>query len=185
MSDTRNATGAAKPAIYADAMSQLVITIIGPDRPGLVESLSATIAQHGGNWTESRLAHLAGRFAGLVRIEVPSENLGPLRSAVQEITGLTVVVESGSDTGLAKAPVRLEVVGQDRPGIVSQLSRVIAQHGCNVEELSSAVTSAPMTGEPLFTASFSLRVPDQMDLGELRREIETIAADLMVETTLG
>ncbi|MBP7950884.1 MAG: ACT domain-containing protein [Verrucomicrobiales bacterium] len=166
-------------------MSQLVMTLIGTDRPGLVEMLSATVAAHGGNWLESRLAHLAGRFAGLVRIEAPDENVAALKAALGDISELTVVVESGSLQQAVQAPVRLEVVGQDRPGIVRQLSQAIARNGFNVEELSSAVTSAPMSGEPIFTAKFLLHARDGADVERLRLEIEKIAADLMVETRLG
>ncbi len=47
-------------------MADLVLTLIGPDRPGLVEAVAEPIAAHGGNWLESRMAHLAGQFAGIV-----------------------------------------------------------------------------------------------------------------------
>ena len=56
-------------------MTDLVLTLIGPDRPGLVESLAKRVTAHGGNWVESRMAHLAGQFAGILRVEVPPENV--------------------------------------------------------------------------------------------------------------
>ena len=52
-------------------MTDLVLTLIGSDRPGLVEAVAEVIAGHGGNWLESRMAHLAGKFAGILRVEIP------------------------------------------------------------------------------------------------------------------
>jgi len=51
----------------------LVLTVIGPDRPGLVESLSQAIAQQEGNWLESRMARMAGQFAGILRVNIEEE----------------------------------------------------------------------------------------------------------------
>lgn len=161
------------------------MTIIGPDRPGLVEILSTTIASHDGNWMESRLAHLGGRFAGLIRVEAPDGQIASLQATLTSLPGLTVVVEQAESSAIIQHDlVHLELLGQDHPGIVQQISAVIARHGFNVEELSSSVISAPMSGEPLFKASLSLRGPGDSTTG-LRAALEKLASDLMVETTLG
>ena len=55
----------------------LVMTVIGQDRPGLVESVAALVAENGGNWLESRMSRLGGHFAGILRVEVPGENEAP------------------------------------------------------------------------------------------------------------
>src|SRR4051812_39342368 len=119
----------------------LVMTIIGQDRPGLVETVAALVAQHGGNWLESRMSRLGGQFAGILRVEAPSENELPLIAALEKLSaqGLTVVVHPDRETlspNSAKFS-RLEIVGQDRPGIVREISRVLAAHAVNVEELET------------------------------------------------
>ncbi len=163
----------------------LVMTVIGADRPGLVESVADVIVRHGGNWLESRMSRLGGQFAGILRLAVPTENEVRLVRALNELqgAGLSVIVHPDATTA-AKPMARLsklEIVGQDRPGIVRQITHTLAKHGVNVEELQSECASAAMTGEPLFNACATLSIPNSCDTQELRRELEKIAADLIVD----
>lgn len=164
----------------------LVLTLIGPDRPGLVDSLAEIVRRHGGNWIESRMAHLAGQFAGVLRIAVPVESAAALEGELAglESRGLRVLFvaepedESGSAAGVA---ARLEVMGQDRPGIVAAVSRVLAERGVNVEELRTECSSAPWSGETLFKVHAVLTLPDGVGVDALRSALEGIGGDLMVE----
>jgi glycine cleavage system regulatory protein len=166
----------------------LVMTIIGRDRPGLVDLVSGLIAKHGGNWLESQMSRLGGHFAGILRIEVPRAQQTALVEALHGLTaeGLSVVCHADAPEAATGQPasVRLELVGQDRPGIVSQISHALARHGVNVEELTTECSSAPMSGETLFKAQALLHVPASCHLAELRDELEKIAADLVVDVTL-
>jgi glycine cleavage system regulatory protein len=166
----------------------LVMTIIGQDRPGLVETVAALVAQHGGNWLESRMSRLGGQFAGILRVEAPSENELPLIAALEKLSaqGLTVVVHPDRETLIPNSSKfsRLEIVGQDRPGIVREISRVLAAHAVNVEELETERASAAMSGESLFKATARLSIPDQCDGLKLRNDLEKIAEDLIVEISL-
>jgi glycine cleavage system regulatory protein len=171
--------------------TSLVLTCIGPDRHGLVEALSRAVAEHGGNWVESRMAHLAGRFAGILRVDVPSEQAEALGRALEALAreGLRVVLESSSGpaasaTEAAPRLLKLELVGQDRPGIVRDVSRVLASYAVNVDELHTQCTSAPESGGTLFLANAVLRVPSKVDTEKLRAELERIANDLMVDVVL-
>jgi glycine cleavage system regulatory protein len=165
----------------------LVLTLLGPDRPGLVEAMAALIARHGGNWLESRMAQLAGQFAGILRVEVPPENVAPLQAALGgfEAQGLRIVALGG-----AAAPVEsvqeidLEIVGQDHSGIVRDLSQVLVRHGVNIEELITDRSSAPMAGSLLFSARARLRMPTAVDTARLKADLEKIAHDLMVDLKL-
>ncbi|MCX8156912.1 MAG: ACT domain-containing protein [Verrucomicrobiae bacterium] len=167
----------------------LVMTIIGPDRPGLVEQVAALVAAHGGNWLESRMAHLGGQFAGILRVAVPPEQQAALENALRQLhqAGLHVVAQAGP-TPPAASPagrlLRLELVGHDRPGIVRDISRVLAAHNVNVEELETGCESAPMSGEILFRAQAQISVPPACDLAALRAALEKIAADLIVDLHL-
>jgi glycine cleavage system regulatory protein len=166
----------------------LVMTVLGQDRPGLVRSLADLVVEHGGNWLESRMSRLGGQFAGILRIEIPSEKEPLLVAALKrlELQGLTVVVHPDRQPlvgGAARLNV-LEIVGQDRPGIVRQISQVLANHGVNVEELSTGCLSAAMSGETLFKASARLSIPLTCNISEMRCELEKIAEDLIVEVSL-
>ncbi len=167
--------------------TSLVLTCIGPDRPGLVESLSRLVADHDGNWVESRMAHLGGQFAGLLRIEVDEERSSGLVHALEahgkdgfRITVTPTEVDTDRETRLLK----LSLVGRDRAGIVRDISRVLAAHDVNVEELETSCTSAPESGEPLFQAKASLHVPSSVSTDDLRDGLEEIANDLMVDVDL-
>jgi|SRR5579859_2589403 len=168
-------------------LTPLVMTIIGPDRTGLVESVARVVAEQGGNWLESRMSRLGGEFAGILRIELPADKRQPLLDALQKLqgAGLTVVVRPDE----LKIPAatgrqtKLEIIGHDRPGIVREITRALAHAGVNVEEFSSEIVSAPMSGETLFKARAHLQLPEGCDLAALKTELEKIAADLLVDVS--
>ena len=165
----------------------LVLTVIGSDRPGLVELVARIIASHGGNWLESRMSRLGGEFAGIIRVEIAPPAEAALMSALSTLSaqGLTVVSRRGS---AEPPPVRrfaaIDLVGHDRPGIVRDISQALARAGANVEELTTSCESAPMSGEPLFKAAIKISLPDSCDAAAIRPELEQIAANLLVDITL-
>ncbi len=168
-------------------MKDLVLTLIGPDRPGLVESLAKRVADHGGNWLESRMAHLAGHFAGILRVEVPPDKIDALQKALGELEaeGLRVVAQGGAATpGTDLRAMELQLLGQDHPGIVRDVSQVLLRHGVNIEELTTDHVNAPMAGGQLFSARARLHVPAGADADRLRKDLERIADDLMVDLSL-
>ncbi len=164
----------------------LVLTVIGEDKPGLVERLAQTIAGHDGNWLESRMVHLAGRFAGVLRVSVPPTSMDPLTQALERLgaDGLKVVCEPGTQPRGRLRPVRLELMGADHPGIVRDISTALARRRVNVEDLHTGRVDAPMSGEKLFQATARLDLPPELSLDDLRLELESVAQDLMVDVTL-
>ncbi|MBK9138986.1 MAG: ACT domain-containing protein [Verrucomicrobia bacterium] len=166
----------------------VVMTVIGADRPGIVEAVARVVAEHGGNWLESRMCRLGGQFAGILRAQVPPDRRPALCDALKAMaaSGLTIVVEE--DEAAPPAPPSglavIELVGQDRPGIVREISAALARQRINVEELTTEVVSAPMSGEPLFKARATVTAPADADLAPLRRELEKIAADLQVDIAI-
>lgn len=171
-------------------LSTLVMTVIGPDRPGLVQLVAARVADHGGNWVESRMSHLGGQWAGILRVEVPAERQGELITALESMQseGLRVVLHQEEAAAATRstegALAQIELVGHDRPGILRSVSSVFSAHRVNVEELASERVSAPMGGGTLFQARATVFVPSTVDLTALRADLERIAADLMVDLRL-
>ena len=170
--------------------TSLVMTVLGKDRPGLVEALAKAVADHSGNWIESRMAHLAGQFAGILRVEVAAPHAAPLTAALRALQeeGLEVIVHSDAgtvDISIQRSSlVRLELVGQDRPGIVREITHVLACHGVNVEDLTTECVVAPTTGQQLFQASADLQLPSPGAQAQLRQDLERLAGDLMVDITI-
>jgi glycine cleavage system regulatory protein len=161
------------------------MTIIGNDRPGLVRSIAKIIADQKGNWLDSRMCRLGGKFAGILRVHVPETNEGPLTQSLQELQsqGLTVVVHRDyveHRPGKRKT-ARLSLVGHDRPGIIHHISTALAHQDINFEELETECSSAPMTGEPIFKAEARLMIPDSCVMSDLLKELEGIGSELMVE----
>lgn len=148
------------------------------------------MAACGGNWLDSRMARLAGQFAGILLVEVPDERVEDLSQALDGLAahGLRVMVEpsSGPSPGptAGTQSLQLELVGQDRPGIVRQVARLLAARGVNVEELATSRLSAPMSGELLFRAQVRLLAPSTVSAADLRADLESLAHDLMVDVTL-
>lgn len=165
----------------------LVMTVISPDRTGLVETIARVVAEHGGNWLESRMCRLGGEFAGILRVEIPEEKKNALLAALQKLqaNGLQILVRAdpSAAAALSGKQTKLEIIGSDRPGIVREITAALARAGVNVEEFSSEVVSAPMSGETLFKASARLQLPAQCDLAALKKDLEKIAADLLVDVS--
>ncbi len=163
----------------------LVLTLAGEDRPGLVDTLSRIVLEHDGNWDESRMARLAGHFAGILLVEVPAPRTDALVAALQDLEGQGMKVDVARGAPAPARPggwtLRLELVGQDRPGIVHQISHLLARQGVSVEELTTERVSASMSGENLFQASAELSVPAEVRAEDLRRGLETLADELMVD----
>jgi glycine cleavage system regulatory protein len=167
--------------------ASIVLTVIGPDRPGIVELLASTVAAHGGNWEQSRMAQLAGQFAGILRVTVAQEQVALLHGALEGLSsaGLQVVSEaSAARERESSHAYRLSLVGNDREGIVRDLSRALSAREINVEELDTRCESAPMSGELLFHAQALLHVPERVEIGTLQKTLEALADDLMVDLKL-
>ncbi|HQZ04182.1 MAG TPA: ACT domain-containing protein [Thauera sp.] len=168
-------------------MTSVVLTLIGPDRPGLVSAVAGRAAAVGASWMESRLAQLAGKFAGVVRLEVDSARLGELEALLRglEAEGLRVAIEHGAPVPAAVTHrARLELVGHDRPGIVRDISAVLARHGVSIDALETSCESASMSGEPLFRACAELELPSALQLDVVREDLEALANELMVDLDL-
>ncbi|MEO7414745.1 MAG: ACT domain-containing protein [Opitutaceae bacterium] len=179
-------------------LATLVMTVIGADRPGLVQMVASRVADHGGNWLESRMCRLGGQFAGILRVEVSPDRRDELLKVLRtlEVDGLRVIIHADGGALLDnRTPatdrettrgslVMVELVGTDRPGILRSVSGVFAAHGVNVEELASERVNAPMDGGMLFQARATLLVPADVKLAAMRADLEKIAADLMVDLKL-
>jgi len=162
------------------------MTVIGKDRTGLVESVARLVAEHGGNWLESRMCRLGGEFAGLLRVHVPSEQRAKLEQALAKLPGLHIIVRADGPASTPRATrlATLDVVGQDRPGIVREVTHALAALHVNVEELATECVSAPMSGEQLFQAHAKLLLPAEVAVSDLRNSLEKAVTGMTVEISL-
>lgn len=167
--------------------TSLVLTLIGPDKPGLVELVSGTLAEHRANWQQSSMSRLAGKFAGILIASVEESHTEALLNALKtlEADGLKVIAEVDNGANEPKGlSLTLDLIGHDKPGIVREISRALAKRNISVDRLETEVVSGSMSAELLFKAQAELLVPQDSDLDELQDGLEAIASDLMVDITL-
>ena len=166
----------------------IIVTLVGEDRPGLVSALAERAAANGANWLDSSMAHLAGKFAGIVRLDVAEADADRLEAALRALssTGLSLSIERGTAAaGTAGGElIRMELLAHDRPGIVRDISSVLAQHGASIERMDSACESASFSGEAMFRAEIEVRVPASVPPAELQAALEALANELMVDLKL-
>lgn len=166
---------------------ELILSVMASDRPGIVEKIASVIEAEGGNWQESRLATMAGRFAGIVRVQLDQDHYGPLQQALQALRdeGLSIQIEVGeSDTESVQA-YTIEVVGNDRTGIVREVTRALSVMNVNVIDLSTEVEPASMSGGVLFKAVIEVGLTEGQSIDQVVQGLEGLSPDLMVDAKLG
>lgn len=167
--------------------TSLVLTVLSDDRPGLVNMISEVLREYEGNWTESRMIHLAGKFAGLLRVTAPDSQVNLLTLALNDLQddGVEITVEVVSDAP-EKTPdtLEFEVLGQDSPGIINAITQQLAGLDVNVEELVSEQRPAPMSGEVLFYAKLSVSLPEDVTARQVQESLEEMPDQLMVDIEL-
>ena len=162
----------------------LALTVIANDRPGIVERIADVVTRADGNWLESSMSRLAGKFAGILLVDIAEDRQAALLTALEQLQhqGIRVTGEACSSLPPADGErVTLTVVGNDRPGIVGEISGILAKLQVNVEELNTHCEDAPMSSEILFRAIATLQLPQDLDRGRLQQILESVSDDLMVE----
>ena len=163
--------------------ASVVMTVLAADRPGLVRALSESIATHSGSWQESRMARLAGQFAGILRVECPDDQVDALLMTLSSLENDGISIHARRETSSetpSRETISLDIMGNDRPGIIHALSAAIASAGANVEDLSTTLESAPMSGHPIFHATGLVSLSPDHAPAELLNAIEQIGPDLSV-----
>ncbi|MFS0867441.1 glycine cleavage system protein R [Microbacterium sp. 179-B 1A2 NHS] len=169
-------------------MAHLVLTVVGDDRPGLVNALAEQVAAHGGNWERSELAELAGAFAGIVLVSVPDDREDELTAALEQLDGMLRVTAHGGhptdDAAVGERELELTVLGNDRPGIVRDVTAAIARHALSIDTFRSRTLDAPMAGGTLFEATVAFRLPTGTDAGTVIGALEQLAGEIQVDLAI-
>ncbi len=173
-------------------LTSLVVSIVAPDRPGIVSEVSDKAAEFGGNWADSVMASMAGHFAGILHLQVPTANADLLVSALKAMASPSVQISvartlpGGSAAAVAplKGGVKLDLVGQDRPGIIHAISAQLSRLDISIAKLQTRISSGAMSGENMFHMQAQLQLPPNVDEDTLRAALEGLANELMVDITL-
>lgn len=168
-------------------MTRLILSVTGSDRPGLTQALAGAVLAAGGNWLESHLSQLGGLYVGSVLVELEAGQVEALRAAVRDVDaqGLEVRIAPALDApGPVGDAVRFSVVGQDRPGIVHQVTAVLSRLGANIEDFDTRLSVEPHSGAPLFHMEARLRLPPDVRADAVQAALEDISAEIMVDVSI-
>ena len=168
-------------------MALMVLSVVGSDRPGLTQALAAAVLSAGGNWLESHLSRLGGLYVGSVLVELAADGAERLRAAVSAVDahGLEVrIAPAAEQTGAAGEALQFGLVGQDRPGIVNQVTAILTRLDANIETFESWISAEPHSGAPLFHMATRLRLPPGLDAGKVQAALEAISGEIMVDISL-
>lgn len=172
-------------------MASYVLTAVGSDRPGLTQALAAAILSAGGNWLESHLSRLGGLYVGSVLVDLPVGTVEGLRAAVLavdahglEVRIVAAIDSAGSESASADETFDFGLVGQDRPGIVREVTAVLAGLDANIETFRSWIDAEAYSGVPLFHMHARLRLPSGLSARAVQSALEAISAEVMVDLLL-
>lgn len=171
-------------------LSKIILTVIGSDRPGLTEAIAAAVLAANGNWLESRLSRLAGKYVGSVLVELPDDGIESLREHARHIDaiGLKVEIVAAGDAAPQGTPqgthMHFSLVGQDRPGIVREVSAALARLAVNIEELETGTEDGAQSGTRLFKAEAQLLLPSGVSAADVQAALEAISGEIMVDFSL-
>ena len=163
---------------------RVLISFFCDDRPGVIEEISRLIETHRGNWLDSQLARLGGRFAGVLLVQVPLARQEALAAALAglESQGIRATLTSGGEApSSSPASRRITLLGPDRPGIVHELTRAMHTAGFNVLAMTTSVESAPMSGESLFRAEARIEIGEGSRLDELEWQLDAMAEAMTLD----
>ncbi len=164
--------------------TRVILTVLGTDRPGLTRALADAVMASDGNWLESQLARLGGQYVGAVLVDLPQARweTPPAGTGAIPASGFPIpTVPAGGGRDPARRFLGIEIVGQDRPGIVREVTGALAALGANIEEFSSSTENSAWSGEPLFKARARTTIPDALTVDAVREGLEAISSEIMVD----
>ena len=167
--------------------ARVILVVSGSDRPGLTKALADAVHTAGANWLESHLSRLGGKYVGSVLVELDASALATLEAEVARVdaTGLRVSLVPADDEVVPGGDMlTVALVGQDRPGIVREVTAVLAALGVNIDSLTTSTEHGAWSGEPLFRAEARVTLPNGVDQDEVQTALEAISGEVMVDFTV-
>ncbi len=166
--------------------ARVILSVVGSDRPGLTQALADAVMAAGGNWLESHLSRLGGTYVGSVLVALDPARLATLEDRIRAVdaSGLRVsIVPAGDTPDALGTPLWVELVGQDRPGIVREVTAVLADLAVNIERFSTSAENSAHSGELLFRMNALVTIPQGKTADDIQAALEAISGEIMVDFT--
>jgi len=164
----------------------IVLTLTGHDRVGIVKEITNILVKYGGNVETSRMTRLGGEFAMLALVSMSDQNLPTLEADLQKLhgEGFQISLLQTDDDHAKKykgwLPYQIEILGADHEGIIFEIAQHLAQQGINIEDMETTTTPAPMSGTPLFTMQATVLVPPSLPFHKWSDALDEIGDKLNV-----
>ncbi|MEM9101665.1 MAG: ACT domain-containing protein [Pseudomonadota bacterium] len=161
----------------------LIVALVGTDSPGIIEKVSRVIREHHGNWSQSHMSRVSGMFTGILTIDVEGNDTQALKTALETVAAanqLSLLIETGNKENRDFKTFSIELLGNDKPGLINEVAHILYREDINVEELSSFTEPAPMSGGQLFKAHIIAQLPQAL-LSSIESQLSAIANDLMID----
>ena len=160
---------------------QFLVTLTGPYQPGVMNRLAALTHQYQGKWLSNKMANLEGRFAAIIKIELPSINTADLKKALADLPDIDATFHPKTSRDSApRHPVELKIDARDQPGLVNEITKVISAQDICIDRMSSHRISVPETGSTVFTAELSLTLPAHLGVDAVVADLEALYPHLIV-----
>lgn len=164
-------------------MASYAITVVGRDRPGIIAAITEAVAAIGGNLEDSSMTLLRGHFAWMLVADL-NAGRAEVEAAVAHLRApdlMVSVLPLPADEGAAGGPSTshlLIVRGADHPGIVAGVTRLIADAGGNITDLSTRLAG------DLYVLIAEVDLPAGTAVEQLSADLERTGQELSVDVTL-
>ena len=174
-----------KKLLSMQKQKHIIISALGPDRPGIVSKLSEVIMNSNSNISESRMIKLGGDFTMMILASVTEKNINSLIRNLNEITELTIEIHETNlgDDKVERAEASIVLSGTDNEGLVYSLTEKLAEHNINIIEMNTGIVNAPMSGSTLFLLN-ALVSYDKNQLENLKKELIKLSNELDVDIVI-
>ena len=161
-------------------MSTIIITAVGADRPGMVAALSSILADQQCNLEDCAMTRLGGQFAMMLMVQLPADKtlaqIEPLFGELQHSHGLKVHCDEAENHVVAGDAPRhiLTVYAQDRPGLLSTISQILAENKVNITDVQTRLASAGA----LYVMLFEVEIPESVKTEDLEEMLQSTGMTL-------
>jgi glycine cleavage system transcriptional repressor len=165
----------------------IVLTLTGTDRVGIVDAVTEVLTIYDGNVETSRMARLGGEFAMLMLVSLPEDQLAAFPTGVEDLRkqGFQVTTKQTEQSYEQKYagwfPYQVEVHGADHEGIVHRVAHYLTEHGINIESMDTGIVPAPMSGTLFFSMNAVVLVPPDLPSKAWQADLDDVADNLNVE----
>lgn len=160
---------------------QIMVIVHGAEQNHLIKVLSEKTHELGGKWLNSKISHIDNYFAGLIKIEIASDNVEQL---IEQFKALHISVETAKLDLHSRDKSKhfiLNVDAKDRFGLVNDISEVLGENDIKIESMECNRLGGADIGGIVFTSEFKISAGDDFNKEELIKSLQSISTDLVIK----